>query len=103
MLLLSGTTGYSDKNPSIVARSRLSRAPTMSSIAVTCEIAHESAKPSTYLIAAALPRETSIRTLLSIRKGTGSLRVGLGISGGVRGEGGLRIRRCRPCLHDPST
>jgi hypothetical protein len=34
----SGMTGYSDKNPSITARSRLSRAPTMmSSIAVTCQ------------------------------------------------------------------
>ncbi len=39
LIMLSGTTGYSDKKPSIVARSRLSRAPTMSSMAVTCESA----------------------------------------------------------------
>src|ERR1700691_929227 len=51
MLSLSGTTGHSDKKPSIVARSRLSRAPTMSSIAVTCESAHGSARRSTYLMA----------------------------------------------------
>src|ERR1017187_7537940 len=69
MLSLSGTTGYSDKNPSIVARSSFSRAPTMSSIAVTCESAHGSARRSTYLIAPALPRETSIRILLSIKNG----------------------------------
>ena len=77
MLSLSGTTGYSDRNPSIVARSRLSRAPTMSSIAVTCESAHGSARPSTYWIAPALPRETSIRTLLSIKNGIGSCCAGL--------------------------
>src|SRR5436190_2838703 len=73
MLSLSGTTGYSDRSPSIVARSRLSRAPTMSSNAVTCEIAQGSARRSTYWIAPILPRETSIRTLLSIRNGIGAL------------------------------
>jgi len=39
-------------------------------MAVTYESAHRSGRPSTYLIAAALPRETSIRTLLSIKNGT---------------------------------
>ena len=61
--------GPQNKKLSIVTRSRLSRAPTMSSIAVTCESTHGSGRPSTYLIAAVLPRETSIRTLLSTRNG----------------------------------
>ena len=53
----------------MVARSRLSRAPTMSSNAGTCEIAHASARRSMYWIAAGFPRETSMRTLLSIKNG----------------------------------
>jgi len=60
----------------MTARSRLSRAPTISSRAATCEITHGCVRASTYLIAASLPREISIRTLLSTKNGMHELRSG---------------------------